>query len=366
MHWQPWDEQALAAAKAENKLMIISIGYSACHWCHVMEHESFEDDEVARLMNEHFVSIKIDREERPDIDQVYMSAVQLMTGRGGWPLNCIALPDGRPVYGGTYFSKAQWMELLTQLSQLYAKDAGRMREYADKLQQGMKQAEILAPEPMDSFSPEMMQLALDRWKGRLDTVHGGPNKAPKFPLPNNYRFLLTQLASELSDDLEQHIRLTLDRMCLSGIYDQIGGGFARYSTDAEWKVPHFEKMLYDNAQLIGLYAEAYRIFGESMYRRVAVETLEWSLRELRDPSGLFHSALDADSEGKEGLFYTWSSEEIRSLIADHPDLEVDRWFLLDQGSSGKDDLYCRGAGPIKKSRSAIRGQKMSLENGGRQ
>ena len=352
VHWQPWDEQALAAAKAENKLMIISIGYSACHWCHVMEHESFEDDEVARLMNEHFVSIKIDREERPDIDQVYMSAVQLMTGRGGWPLNCIALPDGRPVYGGTYFSKTQWMELLTQLSQLYTKDAGRMREYADKLQQGMKQAEILAPEPMDSFSPEMMQLALDRWKGRMDTVHGGPNKAPKFPLPNNYRFLLTQLTSELSDDLEQHIRLTLDRMCLSGIYDQIGGGFARYSTDAEWKVPHFEKMLYDNAQLIGLYAEAYRIFGESMYRRVAVETLEWSLRELRDPSGLFHSALDADSEGKEGLFYTWSSEEIRSLIADHPDLEVDRWFLLDEGEQweGRFILQRRGSDQKVKKR----------------
>ena len=326
VHWQPWDEQALAAAKAENKLMIISIGYSACHWCHVMEHESFEDEEVARLMNEHFVSIKIDREERPDIDQVYMSAVQLMTGRGGWPLNCIALPDGRPIYGGTYFSKTQWMEILTQLSEMYAKDAGRMREYADKLQEGMKQAEILGPEPMESFAPEMMQAALGEWKGRMDTIHGGPNKAPKFP-SKQLPFSLTQLVNEVSDDLERHIRLTLDRMCLSGIYDQIGGGFARYSTDAEWKVPHFEKMLYDNAQLIGLYAEAYRLFGESMCRRVAEETLEWNLK-LRDPSGLLFGTR-CRQRGRRAVL-PWSSEEIRRLIADHG-LQIERWFLLDEG-----------------------------------
>ena len=229
VHWQPWDEQALAEASAQDKLLLISIGYSSCHWCHVMEHESFEDDSVAAVMNEHFVCIKVDREERPDIDQVYMSAVQIMSGQGGWPLNCVALPDGRPVWGGTYFPKEQWKQSLQQLANLYQSDRGKMEEYARRLQEGMQESEAIIDQT-DDFLPlqaEVLQNALVNWRRRMDTVWGGPDKAPKFPLPNNLELLLHLHQSEQWPWLEDHLRLTLNKMAMGGIYDQIGGGFAR-------------------------------------------------------------------------------------------------------------------------------------------
>jgi uncharacterized protein YyaL (SSP411 family) len=256
--WYPWGQEALDKAKAENKLIIVSVGYAACHWCHVMEHESFENDSVAALMNKYFVNIKVDREERPDNDQVYMNAVQLMTGGGGWPLNCITLPTGEPIYGGTYFKTDHWMSILKQLADAYENDPAKVREYGAQLKQGVAENDLVElSADHDALTSEVLKESVAKWSNALDSIEGGPNRAPKFPLPNNYQFLMRYASLENQPGLDAHIELTLQKMAYGGIYDQLGGGFARYSVDALWKVPHFEKMLYDNAQLISLYAEAY-------------------------------------------------------------------------------------------------------------
>jgi len=255
VNWYPWGEEALHKAKTENKLLLISIGYAACHWCHVMEHESFESEEVAKIMNKYFVCIKVDREERPDIDQIYMNAVQLMTGSGGWPLNCFALPNGEPFYGGTYYQKNQWMQLLKAIANEYKTDPQKVIDYANKLTKGIETSEIL-PKVVDAtpFAMEVLDTGVARLKKQLDYVEGGSNHAPKFPMPNNYQFLLRYYYFSHDTDLLNFIQLTLDKMAFGGIYDQIGGGFSRYATDKYWKVPHFEKILYDKAQLVSLYS----------------------------------------------------------------------------------------------------------------
>jgi uncharacterized protein YyaL (SSP411 family) len=315
VNWFPWNAETLAKAEAENKLMLVSVGYSACHWCHVMEHESFEDEKVAKLMNEHFICIKVDREERPDIDQVYMTAVQLMTGHGGWPLNCFALPDGRPLYGGTYFPKERWINVLINLAELWKNERDKCFQYAEELTAGVRRVERLLPEDGEKeITAERLGLSVEQWLLRVDNGEGGPNRAPKFPLPNNYLFLLRYAHHTGREDVLRHTLLTLDKMADGGIYDQVGGGFARYSTDMLWKVPHFEKMLYDNAQLVSLYSEAYRMTGNTRYREVAEETLAFVRRELTHESGAFFSALDADSEGEEGKFYVWSEDELKQLL----------------------------------------------------
>jgi uncharacterized protein len=324
VNWMPWNAATLEKAETENKLMLVSVGYSACHWCHVMEHESFEDEKVAALMNEHFICIKVDREERPDIDQVYMTAVQLMTGHGGWPLNCFALPDGRPLYGGTYFPKERWMNVLMNLADLWKNDRDKCFQYAEELTAGVRRVERLLPEDGEKeITVERLGLSVEQWMMRFDNGEGGPNRAPKFPLPNNYLFLLRYAHHTGREDVLRHTLLTLDKMADGGIYDQIGGGFARYSTDLLWKVPHFEKMLYDNAQLVSLYSEAYRMTGNNRYRAVAEETLAFVRRELTHESGAFYSALDADTEGEEGKFYVWREEELKQWLGNDFDWYAD-------------------------------------------
>lgn len=315
--WYPWGDIALEKAKQEHKMLLISIGYSACHWCHVMEKESFEDTAVAALMNKYFVCIKVDREERPDIDAIYMHAVQLMTGSGGWPLNCIALPDGRPVYGGTYFPKPQWINVLNSLNDVYANDYEKVLGYAVKLMSGIKQDELMVASPTSTkLSLNDVNLSIQNWKESFDVINGGPNRAPKFPLPNNYQFLLKYGVLQSDKEVLKHVELTLDKIAMGGIYDQIGGGFSRYSVDGIWKVPHFEKMLYDNAQLVSLYCEGYSYFKKPMYKTIITQTLDFVERELTSPEGLFYSALDADSEGVEGKFYVWAQEELQALLKD--------------------------------------------------
>ena len=326
--WFPWCDEAFTKARTENKLVLVSIGYSACHWCHVMEHESFEDEEVARMMNENFVCIKVDREERPDVDSVYMTAVQIMTVSGGWPLNCFTLPDGRPIYGGTYFQQEQWMKTLQTLSDYFKTEPEKVFQYADELTSAVKQAELVpAFSDKPAFTKEILDSCYENWKKRFDNNEGGPSRVPKFPLPNNYLFLLrySQTLSQWErTNLIRHIDLTLTKMAYGGIYDQIGGGFARYSTDGYWKVPHFEKMLYDNAQLVSLYSEAYQLTKNNLYKQIVFETLEFICREMTSPSadGGFYSALDADSEGEEGKYYVWTKESLTKTLSEGEDLEL--------------------------------------------
>ena len=323
VNWVAWSPQAFETAEKEGKMVLVSIGYSACHWCHVMEHECFEDEEVAALMNKFFVCIKVDREERPDVDQVYMNAVQLMTQRGGWPLNCFTLPDGKPMYGGTYFPKEQWMHILKSLKYTYDNDFQKMTDYANDLTEGIASSELIKEsQPVSDLPVDKLPELIRRWMPKMDNLEGGPTHAPKFPLPNNYQFLLHYANLNGHDALKKHVRLTLGKMARGGIYDQLGGGFSRYSVDMIWKVPHFEKMLYDNGQLISLYAQAYKYDPQPEYQRVLETTLQWLEREMLSPEGGLFAAQDADSEGIEGKYYVWTPAEITSILGKDA-----KWYL---------------------------------------
>ncbi|MDB5114902.1 MAG: hypothetical protein JWQ79_394 [Mucilaginibacter sp.] len=333
VNWYPWGTEALQKARDENKLIIVSIGYSACHWCHVMEHESFEDESVAAVMNEYFVCIKVDREERPDVDQIYMSAVQLISGRGGWPLNCICLPDQRPIYAGTYFRKNDWTSLLFNLADYYKQKPQEALEYAERLTEGIQKYESIPfMEQQPDYTKADLQLIVNNWKKYFDKTEGGMGTAPKFPMPNNWQFLTRYAHLMKDEELAGLIKLTLQKMAYGGIYDHLGGGFARYSVDGLWHVPHFEKMLYDNAQLIGLYAEAYTWQPDALYKRVVGEIIDFSVRELLSPDGGFYSALDADSEGVEGKFYVFAKEEIEAILGDGADLFCIYYHITDEGN----------------------------------
>jgi uncharacterized protein len=318
--WHAWNKETLELAKKENKLLLISIGYSSCHWCHVMEHECFEDEEVAAVMNQNFINIKVDREERPDIDQVYMNAIQLMTGRGGWPLNCIALPDGRPIWGGTYFPKENWMNALNQLANLYSETPEKAIEYAERLTEGVKNSDlILLNTAPKEFSVSDLKSSVEEWKQYMDFDLGGRKGAPKFPMPNNYQFLLRYAIQAEDTEILNYVNTALTNMAFGGMYDQIGGGFSRYSVDEKWHVPHFEKMLYDNGQLVSLYAEAYQATKNELYKNTVYHTLQFIERELTTSEGAFYSSLDADSINKkgtleEGAYYVWTKEELIAIL----------------------------------------------------
>jgi len=341
--WHSWSDETLAIAKRENKLLLISIGYSSCHWCHVMESESFNNDEIAEIMNRNYICIKVDREERPDIDQIYMNAVQIITRRGGWPLNCFALPDGRPVYGGTYFPKDQWKNVLESLHETWVHEPTRVIDVASELEQGIANTEII-PQKISSDTINLMESlkgSVLSIKRDLDFKYGGTKGAPKFPMPGLLKFILEYSIHSKDSELQEYITLTLDKIANGGIYDHIGGGFFRYSVDEKWHVPHFEKMLYDNAQLIELFSLAYRINPNPIYQKIVDETIGFLSRELRSPKGGFYSALDADCNGLEGDYYTWQKNELEDILGYDSELFCSAFDITTSGNWEKTNVLKR-------------------------
>jgi uncharacterized protein YyaL (SSP411 family) len=313
--WHAWNAAAWEKAKRENKLVIVSVGYSACHWCHVMEHESFEDTTVAEIMNAYFVCIKVDREERPDVDQIYMDACHILTEQGGWPLNAITLPDGRPIYAGTYFPKTKWIQVLQFFENYWKTKPDEAMERATQITAGIRAMDLTEASEQKSLLLNHT-LAFQRINAQWDYTYGGRLGAPKFPMPVLCDYLLSHYFYSKNEKALTAVEITLQKMYEGGIYDHVGGGFARYSVDEYWEIPHFEKMLYDNAQLLSLYAKAFQLTGNKLYRNVLEETFAWLEREMSDSTGAFYSAIDADSEGHEGKFYVWSVAELKEILKD--------------------------------------------------
>lgn len=332
VQWKAWNAQTLGLAKEQNKLMLISIGYAACHWCHVMEKECFEDIEVAELMNEHFICIKVDREERPDVDQVYMTAAQLINGNGGWPLNALALPDGKPFFAATYFPKNRWIQLLRYFIDQYKNNRSELFIQADHLSKGIRDADhIPFEENPHGFSSMDIGTVFRRLMRQVDRLEGGLSGNIKFPMPALWEAMLVY--HKLSGDNQslELTELTLKKMAVGGIYDHLGGGFSRYSTDPKWHIPHFEKMLYDNAQLVSLYSHAFQITRKNIYREIAEDTIRFIRNELSKDEQ-FLSSIDADSEGEEGKFYAWTYDQIKEILREDISLFTDHFHVTKEGN----------------------------------
>ncbi len=348
--WYPWGEEALRKAKAEDKPIFLSIGYSACHWCHVMAHESFEDPDIAAVMNEHFVNIKVDREQRPDLDRIYMSAVQALTGRGGWPMSVFLTPEGQPFYGGTYFPPQSrygmpaFPEVLLAVADAWRNRRQELLEGSGQLTAAIARQMAAGPQGGEAtLRPETVESAFQNMQRAFDRTHGGWGGAPKFPQPMALEFLLRYHHTTGAHRALDMVTQTLDAMARGGMYDQIGGGFHRYSVDERWLVPHFEKMLYDNAQLARVYLHAWQVTGEPFYRTIAEETLDYVAREMVDPAGGFYSTQDADSEGEEGKFFVWTPDEIHQVLGDEADRFMEAYGVTEGGNfEGKNILELKG------------------------
>ena len=340
--WHPWSEEAFEKARSENKPILLSIGYSACHWCHVMEHESFENEEIAALMNELFVNIKVDREERPDLDEIYMNAVQMMTGRGGWPMTMFLTPDGKPFYGGTYFPPEDrynvpgFPKILRGVANAYHNQSrdvqNSVKEILGRLEGMSRSAESTEP-----FEPDVIIRGAEQLMQAHDPEHGGFGRAPKFPNSGVFELFLRAYRRSKNRRFLDVITLTLTKMAEGGIYDHLGGGFHRYSVDEKWLVPHFEKMLYDNAQLLRIYAQVYRITGEAGFKRVVEETANYILREMLQPEGGFYSTQDADSEGVEGKFFVWSPREVNRILGEQKGEVFCRMYDVSESGNFEDE-----------------------------
>jgi uncharacterized protein YyaL (SSP411 family) len=371
--WHPWSEEALARAQREDRPVLVSIGYSACHWCHVMERESFEDEEIAQVMNENFVCIKVDREERPDLDEVYMTAVQLMTGSGGWPLNVFLTPDLEPFYGGTYFppenryGKPGFKTVLLTVARAYRERRREVAETAERVRDALAKAASSAPGSEDGLDGGLIQQAIRQLSADFDAEWGGFGPAPKFPNAMAVALLLRHHYRTGSAESLEMATVTLDKMAQGGMYDHLGGGFARYSTDREWLVPHFEKMLYDNALLADVYLQAFQVTGKPFYAQVARETFDYILRDMTDERGGFHSAEDADSEGVEGRFYVWDLDEVRGILGEADAQRFAEYYGMTPGGNfeGRNVLHVpeydphthAELGPLREQLLAVRSQR---------
>jgi len=344
--WYPWGNEAFERAKAEDKPIVLSVGYSACHWCHVMAHESFEDEPTAKIMNDLFVSIKVDREERPDVDDIYMQAVQMMTGHGGWPMTVFLTPEGKPFYGGTYFPREprygmpSFQQVLEGVTDAYRNRRPELEKMANELALSLNREKMAIGGTASDLNNDLLESARNKLTQTFDKMHGGFGQSPKFPQPMNLEFLLRYYVRTGDAEALNVATFTLKKMARGGMYDQLGGGFHRYSVDAIWLVPHFEKMLYDNAQLSRVYLHAYQITGDAFFKAIAEEIYDYVLREMTSSEGGFYSATDADSEGEEGKFFVWSKAELEELLGENARIAIEVWGVSTKGNfEGHNILY---------------------------